>query len=227
MKNKFIIYILSILVACLITTGLNVVHSLLVLKLPLTPITFLVPVVAGVIFGIIVAHIILLGKQMTEIAYTDALTRIYNRLHFNRMLDVEIDKVRRYGGTFSIIFFDLDHFKQINDRHGHLSGDRVLCDVTHIISSANRSADIFARYGGEEFIILTPSTDLEGASKHAERLRNDVADYPFPMEQAVTCSFGVAEFDPERDNNERIIKRADAALYRAKEKGRNRVEKAD
>ena len=224
MRNLAAVYILAITVSCLITTGLNVVHTLLVLKLPLTPITFLIPLIAGILFGLTVGHIYRLSQQMSEIAHTDALTRIYNRLHFNRILDVEIDKVKRYGGVFSVIFFDLDRFKQINDTHGHLQGDHILCEVASVISRANRSADVFARYGGEEFIILTPSTDQQGAVKHAERLRQDIENHHFTPGLNITCSFGVAEFDTSQDNHESIVKRADQALYLAKENGRNRVE---
>ena len=127
---------------------------------------------------------------------------------------------------FSIIFFDLDFFKNVNDKYGHLVGDEVLEKVTEIVSKANRSADIFARYGGEEFIIMTPETDISGALIHAERLRNDIENYDFDTVGNITSSFGVAEFDPENDDVERLLERADKALYIAKEYGRNRVEKA-
>ena len=159
-------------------------------------------------------------------AYTDSLTHIYNRLHFAHFLDAEIDKVKRYGGTFSIIFFDLDHFKEVNDNYGHLVGDEVLEKITNIVSSANRSADIFARYGGEEFIILTPETDLNGALTHAERLRNDIEKTEFKSAGNVTSSFGVTEFIVESDTVEKLFDRVDKALYLAKDRGRNRVEKA-
>ncbi|NOQ88843.1 MAG: diguanylate cyclase [Gammaproteobacteria bacterium] len=159
-------------------------------------------------------------------AYTDSLTHIYNRLHFAHFLDAEIDKVKRYGGTFSIIFFDLDHFKEVNDNFGHLAGDKVLEKITEIVSGANRSADIFARYGGEEFIILTPETELSGAMIHAERLRNDIEKFEFQGVGHVTSSFGVTEFNAEKDDVASLFERADVALYMAKENGRNRVEKA-
>jgi len=133
---------------------------------------------------------------------------------------------KRYGGTFSIIFFDLDHFKKVNDNFGHLVGDGVLEQITEIVSKANRSADIFARYGGEEFIILTPETDLSGASIHAERLRNDIEKFNFQTIGHITSSFGVTEFNAEKDTPETLFDRVDKALYRAKNYGRNRVEKA-
>jgi len=114
----------------------------------------------------------------------------------------------------------------VNDNYGHLAGDEVLEKVTEIVSKANRSADIFARYGGEEFIILTPETNLSGALIHAERLRNDIEQYEFENVGHISSSFGVAEFNPEKDDVESLLERADKALYMAKEYGRNRVEKA-
>ncbi len=224
MQYKISVYISYVVLSCIFTTAMNVVHSIFFLQISLTSISFLVPSIAGILFGITLAHNKVLSQQLTRIAYTDSLTLTYNRLHFDKFLESEISKIKRYGGTFSIIFFDLDHFKQVNDNYGHDIGDKVLRCVTDIVSSANRSADIFARYGGEEFIILTPSTDLAGASNHAERLRKDIADYDFPISNTITCSFGVAEFDPDSDNSETVIKRADNALYLAKENGRNRVE---
>ncbi len=224
MKNKIPVYLLYILLSCLFTAGLNIVHTLLFLKIPLTPITFLVPMIAGIIFGSGFSRIKFLNQKLIEISHTDSLTQTYNPLYFNKILDLEINKVKRYGSPFSIIFFDLDHFKKINDTFGHPVGDKVLRSTADIVSFINRSTDIFARYGGEEFIILAPSTRLEGALVQAERLRQDIENYNFPVNQRVTSSFGVAEFNPEKDNRESIIKRADKALYLAKKKGRNRVE---
>ncbi len=205
---------------------LNIVHTIYILRIDFTAISFTIPITAGLIFGSMLAHIKILSEKLSEMAYTDSLTHIYNRLHFAHFLDAEIDKVKRYGGTFSIIFFDLDHFKEVNDNFGHLAGDEVLEKITEIVSKANRSADIFARYGGEEFIILTPETGLSGASIHAERLRNDIEKHNFQGVGKITSSFGVTEFNVETDSLEKLLERADKALYMAKEYGRNRVEKA-
>lgn len=224
MQQKVSIYTAYVLLSCLFTSAMNGIHTLFILQLPLSAISFLIPTIAGILFGVTLAHNKVLSQTLTQIAYTDSLTLTYNRLHFDKFLNIEIDKVKRYEHTFSIIFFDLDYFKQVNDNYGHDVGDKVLRCVTDIVSSANRSADIFARYGGEEFIILTPSTDLLGATQHAERLRQDIENYDFPISNEITCSFGVAQFNPESDDAESIVKRADEALYMAKENGRNRVE---
>ncbi|MDH5613103.1 MAG: GGDEF domain-containing protein [Gammaproteobacteria bacterium] len=180
------------------------------------------PTFAGVMFGYLLARIKLLGDQLKIVAYTDSLTNIYNRLHFTRLLDAEIDKIKRYGGNLSVITFDIDHFKQINDSHGHPTGDMILKEIAKVIASANRSSDIFARYGGEEFIILTVSTNAEGAMGHAQRLRQDVEQHRFTIGR-VTASFGVTGFDPCSDDRESLLERADKAMYQAKADGRNCV----
>jgi len=224
-RDKALMYLLHIVIACLFTSGLNIIHAKYVLHIPLTPAAFIVPTIAGVLFGYLLARIMLLHEAMSRIAHIDSLTNIYNRLHFQQFLDAEIDRVRRYGNTFSLIFFDLDHFKEINDEYGHLAGDEVLVEVAGLVQKANRSADIFARYGGEEFIILTPATDIRGAGQHAERLLSDINSHKFDTVGRVTCSFGVAEFKPETDDVTSLLLRADTALYQAKRSGRNNVVK--
>ena len=222
--EKVLVYFLYIAISCLFTSGLNIIHAEYLLNIPLTPAAFITPVFAGLLFGYLLARIKLLHQQMSLMAYTDPLTNIYNRLHFGHFLDAEIDRVKRYGGTFSIIFFDLDRFKEVNDEYGHLVGDEVLKRVAEIVEKANRNADIFARYGGEEFIILAPATDIAGARVHAERLRNDIEHHRFSEISHLTCSFGVAEYKPDADDVMSLFKRADTALYNAKKLGRNRVE---
>jgi len=219
-RKKLFTYLLYISMSCIITALLNVVHTVYVLRIDISSISFIIPVLAGLMFGLMLAHIKVLSEKLSTIAYTDSLTKIYNRLHFAHFLDAEIDKVKRYGGTFSIIFFDLDYFKEVNDNYGHLAGDEVLEKVTEIVAKANRSADIFARYGGEEFIILTPETNLSGALIHAERLRNDIEQYEFKNVGHISGSFGVTEFNPDKDDVDSLLARADKALYMAKEYGR-------
>ena len=225
-KNKLLTYALYISMSCFFTAILNIIHTIFVLKIEFAAASFIIPTFAGLLFGSMFAHIKVLSTQLRGMAYTDSLTHIYNRLHFAHFLDAEIDKVKRYGGKFSIIFFDLDHFKEVNDNYGHLSGDEVLEEITALVSKANRNADIFARYGGEEFIILAPETDLTGAMIHAERLRYDIENYKFKHVGHVTSSFGVTEFNAEKDSIDDLLERVDKALYMAKEFGRNRVEKA-
>ena len=158
-------------------------------------------------------------------ATTDALTGIPNRLKFNSSLSGETSKARRHGTPLSLVIFDIDHFKRINDSYGHHIGDVVLQELAGLIGGLKRHEDIFARWGGEEFVILLPHTDLKGGRILAERLRLKVEKNPFSVVKTVTCSFGVARFHRKEDG-ETFLQRADQALYRAKDGGRNRVEVA-
>jgi diguanylate cyclase (GGDEF)-like protein len=224
-KNSLLTYLLYTSMSCFFTSALNIIHTEYILQIRLTPVSFIIPLFTGLLFGLMLAKIKVLSEKLSTMAYTDSLTKIYNRLHFAHFLDAAIDNSKRYGGTFSIIFFDLDHFKDVNDNYGHLVGDEVLEEVTSVVSKANRSADIFARYGGEEFIILAPSTDISGALIHAERLRGEIERHEFRTAGHITSSFGVTTFAPETDSLESLLERVDKALYMAKEYGRNRVEK--
>jgi diguanylate cyclase (GGDEF)-like protein len=226
LHRKILLYIFYVAVSSLFTIVLNIVHSTYVLKLPLVPISFLIPVGAGVAFGLTLAHIKALSSRMQEMAYTDSLTQVYNRLHMTHFLEAEIERARRYQSTFSLILFDLDYFKNVNDEHGHQAGDKILQQVAKLVSNANRDADILARYGGEEFLILASDTNIDGAVKHAERLRRDIANHKFGIPMKITASFGVAEFDAEDDDINSLIRRTDIALYNAKARGRNCVAQA-
>ena len=139
----------------------------------------------------------------------------------NIRLNEEILKAKRYNTPLSIIYFDIDHFKQINDTYGHKKGDFILKEVSKIILQNIRKTDIFGRWGGEEFIIILPFTDLENALILAEKLRKKIEEHDFDGIN-ITISFGVTELKID-DNADTLINRADEALYKAKNKGRNRV----
>lgn len=162
-------------------------------------------------------------EQLQQLATTDTLTGAYNRRRFNEVLAAEILRAKRYGTPFGIIILDVDYFKHINDTYGHPSGDRVLVQLSSIISNNLRKTDVFARWGGEEFVILTSNCAIVCPRQISEKLRAFIETHPFPVVGKVTCSFGVTEFR-QGDDLESIVKRADDCLYRAKEAGRNRVE---
>jgi len=163
-------------------------------------------------------------KQLYMImSMQDPLTGIYNRKKFFEEVALEIERVERYNQNLSLIMLDVDKFKTLNDTYGHQYGDTVLTKITDIIKDTIRKTDVFARYGGEEFAILMPGTDLIGAIDFAERLRKKIEDYEYSKQKTVTCSFGVAKYE-KMDTVDSFIKKADLALYRAKELGRNRVE---
>ncbi len=164
------------------------------------------------------------NKTSLELLAThDSLTGLYNRHEFQRRIDEELKRFQRYGKRLSLILFDLDHFKKVNDNFGHHRGDQVLVSFAGIVKRIIRGSDIFARWGGEEFVLITPETTLQDATLLAERIRQTVADYEFVDVGKVTVSIGVSSARAD-DIVEKLFKRADDALYQAKQGGRNRVE---
>lgn len=167
------------------------------------------------------------NRQLEQLAATDALTGAYNRRYFMKRLNDEFDRCLRYGRSLAVVALDIDYFKQINDRYGHVMGDRVLTELTRISIATLRPVDVFARFGGEEFIVLLPETSLDEAVNAAERLRIKIAairiDAGKSGEFGVTVSIGVAIRFSNETETEQLLERADRALYQAKAGGRNCV----
>ncbi len=161
-------------------------------------------------------------SSIQSISMTDSLTGLANRLHFSMVYDYMINVSLREQQPLGIIFFDIDHFKHINDQYGHLAGDKVLKRLSHLLQKRLRKSDIAARWGGEEFVILLPDTALEAIYQMAESLRSLIAHESFEINTRITCSFG-ATILKEDEGAEGLLKRADGLLYQAKEGGRNRV----
>ncbi|HEY0135566.1 MAG TPA: GGDEF domain-containing protein [Nannocystis sp.] len=165
--------------------------------------------------------------EVQTMATIDWLTNLYNRRHFFRLGEEEIARARRYRHPISVIMIDIDHFKSVNDTHGHSVGDEVLCTIAKRILAGLRQSDIAGRYGGEEFAIVLPETDLPSAANIvAERLRDTIAAHAVHTAEGplhITISVGVAGVDLERENLLDALSRADAGLYAAKHAGRNRV----
>lgn len=169
--------------------------------------------------------------QLRELASTDALTGIPNRRHFLLQLGNEVARVQRQAGLRSaLLMLDLDHFKAVNDTHGHAVGDAVLRHFTELVDDEMRKVDTLGRLGGEEFALLLPDTDLEGAKFVAERIRHKVQGAVFPAgghNIRVAVSIGIGMIEPQDGHAEAVLARADQALYLAKRQGRNRVESVD
>ncbi|MDD5717862.1 MAG: diguanylate cyclase [Sulfuricurvum sp.] len=161
-------------------------------------------------------------SSMQSISMTDPLTSIANRLHFTMVYEHAINVARREENPLSVIFFDIDHFKQVNDRYGHLIGDTVLKQIAHLAKQRLRKSDIIARWGGEEFIILLPDTTLVETVHIAEILRSVIANEELDTVGYMSCSFGVAQLN-ENESADEFLKRVDDLLYQAKHHGRNRV----
>jgi diguanylate cyclase (GGDEF)-like protein len=169
------------------------------------------------------------NRQLEAMAHTDPLTLLYNRRYLMNQLDFEFKRARRHGLPLSFLIIDLDHFKSINDTHGHLAGDMVLKRVASLLTKSCRGTDLVGRYGGEELCVVLEHTSLEQAVLVAEKLRAAIAGLELASEGkpfAITASIGVAEAAPDDQTVEDLVRRADRALYRAKGGGRNRIERA-
>ena len=188
-------------------------------------------IAGGVLASLDAAHVALRRqKEYAELlARTDALTGLANRRAFDEAAEQEVQRAVRYASPLALVMADLDHFKAINDAHGHHVGDKVLQHFAHILAESVRTIDLVGRWGGEEFVILMPGTELDEAVQAAERMRQAVIQSSPPLDDpayAYTASFGVAAFSLEMPTMVSLLGRADTALYLAKKHGRNRVERS-
>lgn len=172
-----------------------------------------------------------LERELARMATRDPLTGLYNRREVERRLEEEVRRAERYDRPVSLLWIDLDHFKSVNDRHGHAKGDEVLRRVSDLIAESVRSVDIAARYGGEEFLVVLPERAFEDACETAERLRELIERENLPGTGGtvvhLSASIGVAAFPQHADNADELCSEADQAMYAAKRAGRNQVVRAD
>ncbi|NOR57807.1 MAG: diguanylate cyclase [Sulfurimonas sp.] len=160
-------------------------------------------------------------KLLSEV---DKLTGLYNRHKIDNSLNIEIKRAKRHGTDLSLIILDIDKFKNINDKYGHLVGDKTLIEIATLLKENTRDTDIIGRWGGEEFIILCPNSNLEKTIQLAEKLRKSMESFQFDVVNNVTSSFGITQLSKD-DDIVSFLTHADKALYNAKNNGRNRVEK--
>jgi diguanylate cyclase (GGDEF)-like protein len=177
------------------------------------------------------AHIVLensrLFDRIKNLSMRDSLTELYNHRHSIELLGNELHRVGRYEGGLGVLMVDVDDFKAVNDAHGHQVGDQVLKEISRRLRDTLRTVDSLGRYGGEEFLAILPHTAPEDARQTAERLRRAIGDeaiHAGGRELSVTVSIGVASYPGTAETPDALIREADAALYRAKQAGRNRVE---
>ena len=164
-------------------------------------------------------------ETIYKMTIVDGLTGVNNKRYFTDALDRELPRARRHDRPLTLVMFDVDHFKRVNDDFGHLAGDHVLKEIAQLVFSRVRPDDVFARYGGEEFALLLPETTVEGGAQIAEELRAKIAEQTFEFEGEeieVTVSCGVAQLAPESTAND-FVRAADERLYDAKNAGRDRV----
>ncbi len=193
--------------------------------------TLLIALVAVTTVGLLVStfwyllarlmrKMIAIRRMIEKMADTDGLTGIFNRRHVMKRFQEELERAKRLHKELSCIMLDVDHFKSVNDKYGHLAGDEVLKEVAGRINGAIRTYDIFGRYGGEEFLVIMPDATLEEAKTLAERIRNEVSERPM-RDIDVTVSLGVADYRSSDNEIDDIVRRADECLYDAKNAGRN------
>jgi diguanylate cyclase (GGDEF)-like protein len=163
------------------------------------------------------------NMELKVMSVTDGLTGLFNRRKIDESIANEVERRSRYGQPLSVVMIDIDHFKRVNDAHGHLKGDLVLLAIADVLRQGVRKIDIIGRWGGEEFLVICPNTDLDGAVAMAENMRQLVQAREVEGIGRATSSFGVAQLGPD-EAAESLVQRVDAALYRAKLGGRNRVE---
>ena len=170
-----------------------------------------------------------LHEEAARLAITDGLTGVWNRRYFDLRAAEELEAAVRFGEPFSLVLLDLDDFKKVNDTRGHQTGDAVLVELSRRLSSITREVDLVARYGGEEFALVLPRTDAAGARLLADKVCDAVRAEPFPADGEPLCltvSGGVATYPDHGRSIKALVAAADAALYRAKADGKNRVEGA-
>ncbi len=223
-------YTVILLLSLLVAFGITYINYRFILNLEnISFFYFLIPILAGFVCGIVI--VIFLNKlnslresekKIRDMAFTDELTGLPNRRSLLDLLDFELKRARRFYTPLSIALLDLDDFKQINDRYGHLIGDEVLKEMARVLRSCLRSTDIVGRFGGEEFMIIMPATSFKTAVKVMERVREAVEHTFFEPVGSVSISIGVTELR-EEDSAQDLITRADENLYKAKREGKNRV----
>jgi diguanylate cyclase (GGDEF)-like protein len=169
-------------------------------------------------------------ERVRELSLLDDHTGLYNARHLHRTLEAEVQRAARFGRALSLVFFDLDHFKEVNDAHGHQAGSALLREVGRVLKRALRGMDIPVRYGGDEFVAVLPETGREPARGVAERIRLALRGETFLAERGlaarITASFGVATWPEAGPGAEDLLRAADRAMYRAKDEGRDRVAEA-
>jgi diguanylate cyclase (GGDEF)-like protein len=166
-------------------------------------------------------------QKIKMLSLVDDLTQLYNSRYLHQALDVEITRAKRYNYPVTVVFLDLDGFKSVNDRYGHLVGSQTLTVVGQILKRLVRNVDIIARYGGDEFTIILPNTDLQASTLVAERLRKSVERHDYRKTPGydfkLSASFGLAGFPKHGDNPDLLIQKADQAMYKVKETTKNGI----
>lgn len=223
----------------LATTGISIVLSVLITLIVHgwrfdssgVRTAILVPAILAPMFSYLQLTLIAQLEQTKEnlhhLSVTDELTQIFNRRHFLAVAQQTFAVSQRNSKPFSLVLFDADDFKKINDTYGHITGDQVLKHIAKLTQGNIRAGDVLARYGGEEFIVLLPETPMPRALEVAQRIQQSLWEQPFALHKGIypTVSIGVATFKPTMQQLDDLLSQVDDALYRAKNSGKNRIER--
>jgi diguanylate cyclase (GGDEF)-like protein len=185
------------------------------------------PLLFAVLFGLMGSMVRHYIQRLKEESIRDGLTELYNHRYFRRELERRVNESERYDLTFCLVMLDLDHFKRVNDRHGHQAGDEVLRKLGDLLIKSTREADVVARYGGEEFAVILPETNRAEGTELAERIRLKIESHDFGLGESITISGGIAEYPSDGESDTALIQAADNRLYHAKESGRNEIKHRD
>jgi diguanylate cyclase (GGDEF)-like protein len=228
-KTDLLLYTISIIFFILLVDLAAYIQLDIVLQMQLYAFMFIIPSLNGLIFGLLLSLVhysYTKYKRMQhfeDIALHDTLTHALSRFGSNLFLDNEHKTFLRYQQPYSLLMIDIDHFKKINDTFGHITGDKVLIQLVKTIQEHLRQPDNVCRWGGEEFLVILPNTSLEAAKVTAEKLRQTVESTKFTDINKITISIGVSSVDTTCNNYNSVVTKADKALYKAKNNGRNRV----
>jgi diguanylate cyclase (GGDEF)-like protein len=213
--------LVSILITALLTGGFGTTSTIIAVVVPALIAPFFAYTTLNLAYRLHVAE-----ERLRQISITDDLTQAYNRRYFVEMAERALVTAKRYGDSFSIVMFDIDDFKRVNDTYGHASGDKVLITISELCRATIRGTDVFARYGGEEFAFLVPRCSPEDLMKFAERIRIKLSEARVMYGSAsipFTVSIGTATYNSEISDIDTLLLRADTALYTAKRQGKNQV----
>jgi len=213
------IYLRYIGAACVVMTALNIIHAEFVIHIDLEPVLFLAPLLAGVFVGYLTARVRVLSNRLLKLSSTDLLTKTYTRKTIDTILNAEIDRANRYGGRFSVIYCRVEHFADMILKSSHAEVDRALTVIAKVVRENNRSSDLLARYAEDSFLIAAMQTGIDGAEKHAQRIKSGIDNLQIEQIGKVTCSFGVTEFIRGKDDVPSLIHCAHEAVAQAEQNG--------
>lgn len=222
--NQIVKSLIKVALSIIITMSVYETTKQLILPSLTLVESHVITIIFTTIIGTFISYIALINYKKVQEEFTskEYLTGLYNRYHLDESLERKLKQSKRYSTIFGVMMIDIDHFKAVNDDYGHQAGDTILKEFANVLKNNSRETDIIGRWGGEEFLIIVENIDKDNIFKLAEKLRTIIETYDFSFVKHITASFGVTVYR-SGDNVTEIVGRADKALYKAKNSGRNSV----